>query len=109
MHIAPEVLPSHPTGAHRQHLGEHNAGSEDVGPGIHRAASSLFRRHVGRRAGDSAGRWFGQLLGDAEVQHDDPPRAGDDQILRFQVPMNEYRLMDRFEPGQELRRDLASL
>ncbi len=48
-------------------------------------------------------------LGEPEVHHHHPPRAGQHHVLGLEVPVHEPGLVDRLEPGEELRGDLPGL
>ena len=93
----------------RHHLGQQDAGREDVGPRVERLAARLLRRHVGRRARHRAPALGGQRLGDAEVHHHDAAGAGEHHVLGLDVAVHQARGVDRLEAGQELRGDLARL
>ncbi len=87
----------------RGHLVEQDPEREDVGAVVHRQALSLLRRHVGDRAHDTAVlgdrlRLLGgpvalvavvAQLGEAEVQHLQPPVRGQHHVLGLQVAVED--------------------
>jgi hypothetical protein len=50
-----------------------------------------------------------QAFGDAAVHHHHPSRAGDHEVLGFDVPVHQARRVDRLETGQKLERDIPGL
>ena len=99
----------------REHLVEDYAEREDVRPRIKGLSPDLLGRHVGGRPDDDArlghddfGRGFGvhgcgrRLLGDAEVQDLHPAVAGQEEVLRLQVPVDDSLLVRRREAGGDL-------
>ena len=92
-----------------QHLGEDDPGREDVGADVEGEAASLLRGHVGRGPRDRAGAVFRQTPRDAEVHHHHAAGGRDHDVLGLEVAVDEPRLVDRIEPGEELRGDLARL
>ena len=81
----------------RQHLVENDAERIEIAAGIDRAVhpSGLFRRHIGKRAGDNLGRrrrlvLAGQPRGDAKARQPDAAAGGVDQdIGGLEVLMNQ--------------------
>jgi hypothetical protein len=115
--VAPEgPLPGH-------HLVEHGTEAEDVRTMIDVAATYLFRRHVADGAQHQT--WFGAAnhrrhhrcraasrlaerdrLRQAEIEDLDAGVSRDEDVLRFQVAMNDAFLMRRGQAARDLHRDV---
>ena len=96
-----------PTG--RDHLCQHDARREHVGPGVDDLSARLLQRHVGRRARNRPAARRRHGAGDAKIHDHDATGARDHHVLRLDVAVHEPGGVDRLEPGQELRGDLAGL
>ena len=107
----------------RQHLVEHRTKREDVRSSVGRLSAHLLGRHVasgaenGSRIGGARERWRagvvvrgrGVRAREAEVQDLDPPVAGQEDVLRLQVPVDDALLVRGREPVRQLRADLDGL
>ena len=106
-----------------QHLIEHDAEREDVGPRVDLPAARLLGRHVGHRAEDLAlpgqldaarRRHVGDVrvgvrrveLGETEVEHLDSSLARDHDVGRLQVPVHDAALVGRGQGVGERNGDL---
>ena len=89
----------------REHLVEHHPEAVNVGPPVQRAIPvDLFQAHVGRRAdhrpGPGENRFgatdfplvclAGQGAPDPEVGHEGIPLTGEQDVLRLDVPMDQW-------------------
>jgi len=105
-----------------QHLEEHAPEGPDISPPVHRLAFGLFRRHIGRRAQDHPRlrlhvaergrigqrrrrrRLRRQRLGQAKVQHLHLALAGELNVGRLQVAVNNAALVGVLDRLGELAR-----
>jgi len=87
-------------------LVEDAADGVGVGAAIDRLATDLLGRHVGGRADDGvgAGQAAGvdQQLGDAEVHHLDLADAGDGDVVRLEVAVDDVVGVGGADRGEEL-------
>lgn len=106
----PHALAARPVAEARfaHHLGEDHPDRKQIGPGVHRLAPALLRRHVGRSPRHRPASRL-RLQGNAEVHDHHAARAGDHHVLGLEVPVHEPRRVHRVEPGEELQRQVPGL
>ena len=96
-----------------EELVEDAADGVGVGAAVDRLAADLLGRHVGGRADDGvgAGQAAGvdEQLGDAEVHHLDLAEAGDGDVVRLQVAVDDVVGMGRADRREELLGDVERL
>ena len=110
-HAAPQRLAGRQPVApsHRHHLGQHHASREDVRARVDLLAARLFGGHVRRRTGNRHGVCVACGARHAEVHDDHATGTRDHHVLGLEVPVHEPGRVDRLEPGEELRGDVARL
>jgi hypothetical protein len=102
-----------------QHLVKDAAQRKDVGAMIAALAAYLFGRHVADRAQHDAGlcdrrhrrclrAWqrLARLACETEVQDLDGAVGGDENVLRFQIPVRDVLVVRRGKSARDLRRDV---
>lgn len=104
-----------------EHLPEDDTQAEEVAAGIHHPALQLLRAQVARSAHYRPGRAheglrlhlaarnLGPQLRQTEVQHLHPPILGDEDVLGFEIPVDDALFVGRSEPTGDLQSDLDGL
>lgn len=90
-----------------EHPVQHDASRIEVGPLVDALASNLLGRHVGGRADDCPRlrQAAAVEMGDAEIGDLDPPAAGQDDVRRLDVAMDDAVLVAVLQPGEQPRHD----
>ena len=87
-----------------QHLREHQAQGEDVGPAVNRCALALLRGHVATGPGDGAARRSAdQVLGHAEVGERHAPVPTEKNVGRLHVAVDQPLVGIRQPPADGQR------
>ena len=104
----------------RQHFVKDDAETEDVGAMIDAKTACDLRRHVRDRPHHTPGAVHGDGLGlegriradqfrQTEVENLDPAVGGDEQVTRFDVPMNDTAIVRRGQTAGDLTRVIGRL
>ena len=99
----------------RQHFVDHHAQGEDVGAVVDRLPADLLGRHVAHGAEDDAhlgervghgrgllGLWCADEFRHAEVEDFHAAIAGEEEVLRLQIAMDDATLVRRGESARDL-------
>jgi hypothetical protein len=94
----------------QKHFVEHQTASIDIGASIDGLSLRLLRRHVARRSKRHA-RCCDDLLGlflelsDPKIEKLGDPRAGLEEVLRFDISMDNMGTMSRVEASKNVQKN----